>query len=76
MVDDGQLMLAMTKGGTGAGWCGGGDAHQPIGFTKVLQDERPDLALIDVGMPALRGDQLAEMIRHRLPGSCPDGPVF
>lgn len=71
MVDDSQLVLAMTKAALERVGVAVVTLISPIGFTKVLQDERPDLALIDVGMPALRGDQLAEMIRRRLPGSCP-----
>ena len=39
-------------------------------FSPTLQRERPDLALVDVGMPALRGDQLVGLARHR-PYVCP-----
>ena len=65
MVDDSQLVLAMTKAALERVGVVVVTLISPIGFTKVL-DERPDLALIDVGMPALRGDQLAEMIRASL----------
>lgn len=71
IVDDSQLVLAMTNAALERIGVTVVALSSPIGFTKVLQDERPDLALIDVSMPALRGDQLAEMIHRRLPTSCP-----
>ncbi len=37
----------------------------PIGFSAVLRDRRPDLALVDVDMPALRGDQLVAIATRR-----------
>ena len=70
-VDDSQLVLAMTRTALERVGLAVVTLSGPIGFTKVLQDERPDLARIDAGMPALCGDPLAEMIRRRLPNSCP-----
>ncbi|MEW5854671.1 MAG: response regulator [Myxococcota bacterium] len=35
--------------------------ESPLGFSRALFEERPDLALIDVTMPALRGDKLVEL---------------
>jgi len=37
----------------------------------VLRDERPDLALVDVTMPALRGDKLVELARRGGGVVCP-----
>src|SRR3954451_4549796 len=37
----------------------------PFGFSNMLRRENPDLALLDVTMPNLRGDKLAEIaIQH------------
>src|SRR6478735_2955342 len=39
----------------------------PFGLSRAIQTEKPDLVLIDVQMPALRGDQLvAVVLKHRL----------
>lgn len=36
----------------------------PLGFSKALLKEKPDIALVDVGMPALQGDQLVSYARR------------
>jgi DNA-binding response OmpR family regulator len=42
----------------------------PFGFSNMLRQENPDLALLDVTMPTLRGDKLAEIaINHGV--ACP-----
>lgn len=71
IVDDSQLVLGMTKTVLERAGVSVVALDSPIGFTKVLSEERPDLALIDVGMPALSGDQLVTLVRKRLPNSCP-----
>ena len=35
----------------------------PLGFSKTLLQEKPDLALVDVSMPALNGDLLVNVAR-------------
>lgn len=47
-------------------------ASSPFGFGELLQREKPDLALVDVKMPALGGDVLVRITRNR-PGGyrCP-----
>ena len=37
------------------------DTNTPFGFSNLLRRENPDLALLDVTMPTLRGDKLAEI---------------
>ena len=37
------------------------DSNTPFGFSNMLRREKPDLALLDVTMPTLRGDKLAEI---------------
>lgn len=43
----------------------------PFGFSRALLDERPDLVLLDVSMPKLRGDRLAEVAKRSGIPSCP-----
>jgi CheY-like chemotaxis protein len=43
----------------------------PFGFSRVLLDEKPDLVLMDVSMPALRGHRLAEVAQRSALHSCP-----
>jgi CheY-like chemotaxis protein len=38
---------------------------------QVLGKEKPDLVLIDVGMPAIRGDQLVEVAKRYRLHKCP-----
>lgn len=46
------------------------DSNTPFGFSNMLRREKPDLALLDVTMPTLRGDKLAEIaIQHGV--ACP-----
>jgi DNA-binding response OmpR family regulator len=42
-----------------------------FGFVKVLRDERPDLVLLDVTMPATSGPKLVELARKKRLDSCP-----
>jgi DNA-binding response OmpR family regulator len=41
------------------------DTATPFGFSNLLRREKPDLALLDVTMPTLRGDKLVQIaIQH------------
>src|SRR5262245_63721234 len=43
----------------------------PLGFSSMLSRERPDLALVDVLMPALQGHQLIEIAKRYALPHCP-----
>ena len=43
----------------------------PFGLSRALQEHRPDLVLIDVQMPALRGDQVVESVANYRLHRCP-----
>jgi two-component system response regulator EvgA len=46
------------------------DTGSPFGFSNLLRREKPDLALLDVTMPNLSGDKLAQIaIQHG--ATCP-----
>lgn len=44
------------------------DTH--VDFDKLLESEKPDLALIDVLMPGMTGDTLVRNIRRQLRDKC------
>jgi CheY-like chemotaxis protein len=37
----------------------------PFGASAAINTEKPDLVLVDVSMPALRGDKLVSLVRRR-----------
>jgi len=43
----------------------------PFGITKVINEVRPDLLLIDVNMPALQGDKVASVVLKYREYQCP-----
>ena len=38
--------------------------QSPIGATRMIQESEVDAVVIDIVMPALRGDRLASLLRH------------
>src|SRR5262245_1587889 len=43
----------------------------PFAFSQALVDEKPDLVLMDVTMPGLRGDQLVNIAQRSPVHDCP-----
>lgn len=44
--------------------------NTPIGFVELLQREKPDLALVDVKMPEMDGDEVVRITRRQLSDQC------
>ena len=44
-------------------------ANDPIAALKSIEENSPDVALVDIGLPIMDGYQLAERIRQSDPGS-------
>jgi signal transduction histidine kinase len=44
-------------------------ANDPIAALKSIEEQDPDVAVVDIGLPVMDGYQLAEKIRQSLPGS-------
>ena len=43
-------------------------ANDPIAALKSIEEQNPDVAVVDIGLPVMDGYQLAERIRQSLPG--------
>lgn len=63
IVDDNKVLLAVASASLTAAGYSVVSRDSPIGFTATLRDLQPDVALIDVSMPALRGTKLVELAR-------------
>jgi CheY-like chemotaxis protein len=75
IVDDNPVLLAVARASLEAAGFGVVTRESPLGFSATLQDESPDLALIDVLMPALAGPKLIEIIRP-IRSRRGDGPLL
>ena len=42
-----------------------------VGFSALMMREQPDLALVDLRMPAIQGDKLVQIIRGNRRNECP-----
>jgi CheY-like chemotaxis protein len=73
IIDDDERLLLTTKEiMENEGY----EAHtysQALGSTNVIKALKPDLILIDINMPALSGESLAQVIKST--NSCKDIPV-
>ncbi len=75
VLDDSEVLLAVARASLEAAGYTVVTRDSPIGFSAMLRDERPDLALIDVLMPALAGSRLVEIVRP-LPSRRHGGPLL
>jgi CheY-like chemotaxis protein len=71
LVDDSEIVRDMVRLTLGEHGYEVVTLDGPFGFSRALLDERPDLVLMDVTMPALRGDRLAEVAQRSALHSCP-----
>lgn len=63
IVDDDPAHLQSTKGILEAEGYDVMTHDQPFGSTNVIMQNQPDLVLLDVNMPGLSGEKLAEVYR-------------
>ena len=65
VVDDNELVLEVAK----SALCAAGfeviASDSALGFSAALAESRPDVALVDVLMPALNGNHLVDLARRR-----------
>lgn len=71
LVDDSEIVRDMVRLSLGEHGYDVVALDSPFGFSRTLHDEKPDLVLMDVAMPALRGDRLAEVARRSSLHICP-----
>jgi len=71
LVDDSEIVREMVRLTLGSHGYNVVTLESPFGFSRMLLDEKPDLVLMDVSMPALRGDRLAEVAQRSALHSCP-----
>ena len=70
LLDDSDLIRELVREALEAEGYEVVDTGTPFGFSNLLRREKPDLALLDVTMPTLRGDKLAQIaIQHGV--DCP-----
>lgn len=63
VVDDSEIVLAATRAVLEYSGFDVLTSPTPFGMATTISHEHPDLVLLDVAMPALRGDALVEIIR-------------
>src|SRR5437867_2056699 len=66
VVDDNDLVLALTRARLESAGFDVIAKQGPLGTLPVILKEKPDVVLLDVSMPALRGDRLAELINRQV----------
>ncbi len=64
VLDDSQIALDQARGMLQEGGYEVVTTNSAIGFSMLLKREKPDLVLVDVTMPALRGDKLIEIVKR------------
>lgn len=67
IVDDNELLLEVAKVTLSAAGFDVMTCDSATGFSAALASAQPQVALVDVLMPALNGDQLIELARRQSP---------
>lgn len=63
IVDDSEITLEVTKHALESAGHDVVTLKSPLGLTAALYRQRPDLLLLDVDMPALSGEKVAELVK-------------
>lgn len=71
IVDDSEIVREMVKLMLEEGGFDVVAVDSPFGFNSAMKLHRPDLVLVDVAMPALKGDKLVEIARRNELHACP-----
>jgi two-component system, OmpR family, response regulator len=65
IIDDNEAILKIVTTVLSGAGCDVSTRNVAVGSTVALMRERPDVALVDVNMPLLEGDELVRSIRKR-----------
>lgn len=65
LVDDNELYLEVSEAALSALGFNVIKSGSALGFTAALADTKPNIALVDVLMPAINGNHLVEIARRR-----------
>jgi DNA-binding response OmpR family regulator len=71
VLDDSPICLDLTRAALEEGGFNVITTASALGFSRVLGQVRPDLVLVDVGMPSLSGDALVEILLRNPRNKCP-----
>lgn len=71
LVDDSRLCREMTRAVLSRAGYEVLALSSPLRFSLTVYEEAPDLALVDVSMPAFNGDQMVLSARRSLGSLCP-----
>lgn len=71
LVDDSSLCRSMTTEVLARAGFEVVAIRSPLGFSTALYEQTPDLALVDVSMPAFNGDQMVLAAKRSMRTLCP-----
>ena len=67
IVDDNEVCRAVVRESLELGGFDVIELENPLGMSRVVNHEKPDLVLMDVEMPAMEGEKAVEiLLKHRL----------
>lgn len=64
VVDDSDICLEIAREALEADGNRVVTTSSPLGVNRLVAKERPDVIVVDVSMPAMRGDKLIELVRR------------
>lgn len=71
LVDDSNLCRSMTTEVLSRAGFDVVALRSPLGFSLAIYEQEPDLALVDVSMPAFNGDQMVMAAKRSIRTLCP-----